>query len=77
MSGGRGVRESISACRGDSNFFYLMGHSAGSKANLAEVLDIACKEFDQLGTVDEVELAKEWPQLWDATLHLAQTPSFI
>jgi len=56
--------------KGDASELVLDGHLIGEQStevNLAELLDIARKEFangsDAVTTVDEKELEKEWPAL--------------
>jgi hypothetical protein len=52
--------------KGDASELVLDGHLLGehaSEVNLVELLDIARKEFNDIKTVDESTLVKEWPQL--------------
>jgi hypothetical protein len=52
--------------KGDAAEFVLDGHLLGehaSEVNLAELLDVARKEFNDIVTVDESTLVKDWPQL--------------
>jgi hypothetical protein len=58
--------EAMTEEKGDAAELVLDGHLLGehaSEVNLGELLNVARKEFNDIATVDETELEKQWPPL--------------